>query len=74
MYRFNFMDKLKQSRPGKHLEPIELLAFKEAKNLCVMEHLTEYLSRSKPLRKEHSQLLLTYIKPHDPVSRATVSR
>lgn len=74
MYRFNFMDKLKQSRPGKHLEPIELLAFKEDKKLCVMEHLTEYLSRSKPLKKEHSQLLLTYIKPHDPVSRATVSR
>ena len=74
MYRITVMDKLKQSKPGKHLEPIELLAFKEDKKLCVVEHLTEYLSRTKPLRKEHSQLLLTYIKPHDPVSRDTVSR
>lgn len=74
MYRITVMDKLKQSKPGKHPEPIELLAFKEDKKLCVVEHLTEYLSRTKPLRKEHSQLLLTYIKPHDPILRDTVSR
>lgn len=72
MYRITVMDKLKQSKPGKHLEPIKLLAFKEDKKLCVVEHLTEYISRTKPLRKEHSQLLLTYIKPHDPVLRDTI--
>ena len=35
-YRITVMDKLKQTRPGKHLEPIILLAFTEDKKLCVV--------------------------------------
>ena len=49
------MDKLKRTRPtlktnllGKHLEPIVLLAFTE--DNCVVEHLKEYLLRTKPSR------------------------
>ena len=38
-----------------------------------MQHLREYILRSGPLRKDHSQLLLSYVKPFKPVSRDTIS-
>ena len=38
-YRITVMDKLKQTRPGKHLEPIILLAFTEDKKLCIVANI-----------------------------------
>ena len=74
-YRIIVHEKLKQTKPGRHLEPIELLAFPEDKELCVVQHLREYIHRTDPLRKaDHSQLLLSYVKPFKPVARDTVSR
>ena len=73
-YRITVMQKLKSSKPGVHLEPIVLHAFKEDKKLCVFEHLKEYLSRTRDLRNGQSQLLISYIKPHKAVSRSTSSR
>ena len=73
-YRISVYEKLKQTKPGRHLEPIELLAFPEDKELCVLQHLREYIHRTDPLRKDHSQLLLSYVKPLRPVARDTVSR
>lgn len=73
-YRISVHEKLKQTKPGRHLEPIELLAFPEDKELCVVQHLREYIHRTDPLRKDHSQLLLSYVKPFKPVARDTVSR
>ena len=73
-YRITVMQKLKSSKPGVHLEPIELQAFKEDKKLCVSEHLKEYISRTRDLRNGQSQLLISYTKPHKPISRNTISR
>ena len=73
-YRISVHEKLKQTKPGRHLEPIELLAFPEDKELCVVQHLREYIHLTDPLRKDHSQLLLSYVKPFKPVARDTVSR
>ena len=68
-------EKLRQTKPGRHLDPIELLAFPEDKELCVVQHLREiYIHRTNPLSKDHSQLLLSYVKPFRPVARDTVSR
>lgn len=39
-----------------------------------MQHLREYIHRTDPLRKDHSQLLLSYVKPFRPVAKDTVSR
>ena len=72
-YRITVHEKLKQTKPGRHLEPIELLAFPEDKELCVVQHLREYIHRTGPLCKDHSQLLLSYVKPFKPVARDTVS-
>ena len=71
-YRISVHEKLKQTKPGRHLEPIELLAFPEDKELCVVQHLREYIHQTDALRKDHSQLLLSYVKPFRPVARDTV--
>lgn len=34
----------------------------------------EYIHRTDPLRKDHSRLLLSHVKPFKPVARDTVSR
>ena len=73
-YRITICEKLKQSKPGRHLAPIDLLSFQSDKKLCVVEHLKEYLQRTKQLREEHSQLLISYVKPFKPVSKDTISR
>ena len=73
-YRITVHEKLKQTKPGRHLEPIELLAFPEGKNLCVVQRLRECIHRTDSLSKDHSQLLLSNVKPFKPVARDTVSR
>ena len=73
-YRISVREKLKQTKPGRHLDHIELLAYPEDKELHVVQHLREYILRTEPLSKDHSQLLLSYVKPLMPVSRDTISR
>ena len=40
----------------------------------MVQHLREYIHRADPLRKDHSQLLPSYLKPFKAVARDTVSR
>ncbi len=65
--------KIKQTRPGKHLKPLEFSVYLKEPKLCVIEHLVHYLARSKNIRK-HSQLFLSYQKPYQAVSKDTVAR
>ena len=58
-YRITICEKLKQSKLVRHLAPTELLSFQSDKKLCVVEHLNEYLQRTKQLGDEHSQLLIS---------------
>ena len=39
----------------------------------MVEHLKEYLQHTKQLQEEHSQLLISYVKPFKPVSKDTIS-
>ena len=73
-YWITICDKLKQTKPGRHLEPIDLFAYPNDEKLFVVEHLKEYLHRTEQLRKGHSKLLLSYVKPFKPVSKHTISR
>ena len=61
-------------RPGQHLEPIVPLEFVLDRKLFFVTYLREYLKRTKVLRGNNSQLLLSYIKPFKPVTKATVAR
>lgn len=36
-YRITICDKLKQTKPGRHLEPTDLFAYPNDKSLCVVE-------------------------------------
>ena len=74
IYKITMNEKLKQAKSGKHLQPIDLIAFQDDKKICVVEHLKEYLQKTQPNRMGHSQLLLSYIKPYKPVCKDTVAR
>lgn len=66
---------LKQSRPGNDFSFIELFAFPPDRRLCVFTVLKEYLRRTRVLRGAgETKLLLSYMKPHKPVTNHTISR
>ncbi len=73
-FRLTTTHKLKQTKPGRHIDPIELIEFKEDGKLCVVEHLKEYLERTQKLRGVHTQLFLSFIRPYRPVTKDTISR
>ena len=64
---------LKQSKRGKHLAPMELLAYSD-NILCVVAAIKEYIRRTKDLRGAETQLFVSYQKPYGPVSKSTVAR
>ena len=72
-YVFTIGEKLKHTRPGTHQRPIELMSYAD-KNLCVVQHLDEYIRRTTSIRANNSQLLISFIKPYNPVSKDTVAR
>ena len=71
---FTIGEKLKTTKPGKHLEPVELVAYKQDESLCVVSHITHYLHITKALRGQNCQLLISFIKPHNPVSNSTIGK
>jgi hypothetical protein len=64
---------LKTTRPGKHLEPVILKAFSNPE-LCIVKHINVYINTTSALRGTNKQLLISYLKPHEPVSCNTISR
>ena len=71
---FNIDFLIKQSRKGKHLAPIEFLAFPDNSSLCVLSVLREYLRRTVDIRGDTQILLISYQKPHKAVSTDTLAR
>ena len=53
---------------------LKVYSFEEDTKLCVVATLEEYLKRTKVWRgKDKSQLLLSFVKPHNPVVSSTIS-
>ena len=71
---FYIYELLKTSRPGKHYGCLELRAYADDKQLCVVNLLQEYVQRTVKFRGTNAQLLLSYHKLHNPVSTATIGR
>ena len=44
------------------------------KNLCPVKHLKQYIDKNSVIRGLHTQLLLSYQKPHRPVLSDTIAR
>ncbi|XP_028394449.1 uncharacterized protein LOC114518643 [Dendronephthya gigantea] len=70
---FTIMEKLKTTRAGKHIPPIKILSYPHDIRLCPVAHLKCYITKTKTLRR-HSTLLLSYVKPHKPVTNSTIGR
>lgn len=71
---FTFNKPLKQSNPRTQVKPLVLKAYTHDESLCVFSTLKEYLHRTETLRVTGSQLLISFQKPHEAVSRDTISR
>jgi len=71
---FVITEKVKQSRVGTHLKPVEFLAYPDDEKLCVIKHLQEYIKKTQAVRGDCSQLLLSHVKPHGLASKDTLSR
>ena len=72
---FTIGDKLKTTMPGKHLTPIELLAYPRDESICMVSHLKQYTARTQPIRATYNtKLLISYAKPHKPISNSTVGK
>lgn len=64
---------LKQSNQKKNSFAIMLKVYEDP-SICVVETLKYYLKATKNIRKNTNQLLISYQKPHNAVSKDTVSR
>ena len=73
-YTLFYSDVLKQTRPGKSNPVAELKAYPCDRRLCVIFVLKEYLKRTNAIRKDHTKLFLSYVKPYGTVSKDTISR
>lgn len=71
--RFRMKHQLKHNKPGEPLSSIKVVEYKEDPIICPIRCLKEYLYRTKFLRKSEDQLLITSKKPHEKISRNTVS-
>ncbi|XP_032237067.2 uncharacterized protein LOC116617948 [Nematostella vectensis] len=71
---FTIRETLKTSRPGKHIQPIELHAYEADNRLCPVTLINSYVQRTQTLRGQHTALLISHAKPHNPVTNATVAR
>jgi hypothetical protein len=72
--RCRFGDLLKTSGPRNHQEELVFKEYPPNRKICVVTYIKEYLERTKNLRGEENQLLISYQKPHKRVSRDTVRR
>jgi len=74
-YIFSFDKLTKTWKKGQSPPTIEFMNFPENPKLCVVKTLDDYINLSKHWRltKDHSQLLLSTLKPHKPVAKSTIA-
>jgi len=71
---FVLSELVKQNRPGYKEPTVNIKAYPPDRRICVYTVYKEYMLRTKLFRGTHGKLLLSYVKPHEPVSRDSVSR
>ena len=77
-YIFYIPSVLKTSKPGRHQAPLEFESFPDNENLCIVNCIQEYISRTKLIREnlegQPTKLILSYAYPHQPVGSATIAQ
>lgn len=71
---FTIGDPVKQTRPGRHVEPLSFKGYAPDRRLCIITVLKMYLERTLNTRGKVTTLLLTYGRPVHAASRATIRR
>ncbi len=71
---FHVTELLKQSKPGKVGTQLILKAYEPEDSLCVYKCLKHYLHLTSSLRANEKQLLISFRKPHEKVSKDTIAR
>ena len=69
---FTIRDTLKTSRPGKHLEPIHILAYSRDLRLCPVTRIKEYLAQTQAIRTT-TYFLISCKKLTTAVTNSTVA-
>lgn len=72
--KFSIGDVLKHSRAGKHQAELVFPGYPPDRRLCVRTVFMEYISRTESLREGTHRVFISYVKPHGPVSKDTISR
>ena len=70
---FKMRTLLKHNRHGDPLDTLVLRPYNACKRLCVVRTVKTYLRCTEEVRK-HSQLLISFARPHGPILRDTLSR
>ena len=70
---FSLNKLIKSNRTGDCLSTIVLQPYNKCPRICVIRALRAYIWRTKDLRLS-KQLLISFIRPHGPVSRDTLAR
>ena len=73
-YKFIIQDFVKQSAPGRKQPELILPVFPADCRVCVYSVLSEYIKCTAPLRGGETRLFISFVKPHQAVSRDTISR
>ena len=71
---FHIDELLKTSRPGNVGQEIKMESYPPDRRLCIKTLLSHYIERTKLVRGNENQLLLSYVKPHGKVSKDTIAR
>ena len=66
---FTIRETIKTTRPGRHLQPIEILALNDS---TPVTHIKHYLIKTQVLHK-NSSLPISYAKPHNAVTHSTIA-
>ena len=64
---------LKQSKPGKHLKPIQFSRFSDER-ICIVSALEMYIHKTEQFRDKQEQLFLNYLPPHKEISTSILGR
>lgn len=67
------VDLVKQTRPGRHIEPLTFHRYNNTK-LCVINAIEQYQKRTANLRGPENRLFIACVKPFKAVTKSTISR
>lgn len=73
-YSFDIVEYLKTSSPSNPYTRIDIARYEPDITICPLACLKAYITKTKALRNDETKLFVSYVRPHKPVSRDTISR